>query len=210
MILRKLKAGLVFTQSTDLTPYINFLSKYVDVQPILHTYQSSRLDLIIIPDVGVSPILPQFASSAGFPIPTKPVCQYVELFRSFGMDYYLDNDTPIIGVGEAMCINWKGKCTIYNGKQVCCPTDNKEIIQSTNDFIITSYENLTDNTYGVDTLNNPLLIQVIRELTRINNGDGMQAVSNTVIIPPIIPVKYAANINTDTDDREGSKFKSIN
>lgn len=210
-MLQKVKAGLVFTESTSLTPYINFLGKYVNIEIITHENKTSRLDLIIIPDVGVSPILPQFASSTGFPIPSKPVCQYVELFRSFGMDYYLDNGTPIVGIGEAMCINWKGKCTIYNGKQVCCPTDNKNIIQSTSDFIITSYENLTNNTYGVDTLNNPLLIQVIRELTRVINGDGMETVESTVILPPIIPpVINAENINTNTDDSKGPQFKSIN
>lgn len=101
-----MKIALLFTPTFDLTPYIQRLSQFGQVDLILPKRRVSGYDLVVIPDkISIYPGVQALVNpiTKGYYIPARPMCPYGELFR---IDELENCKVPIMGIGDGRLMLW--------------------------------------------------------------------------------------------------------
>lgn len=119
------KVGVVLTHDMRGVHQLNrILYAYgVSVIPLNPDAADNKvgIDILMIPDhTGLYPGANAFSNAAYTAVGTKPMCPYAELFRIKSLEYYINREIPVIGVGDGAAMLWN-----YLGHNIAVLEDTK-------------------------------------------------------------------------------------
>lgn len=132
--MKRIKVGLVISpQMIDsLAATFNILQGVGEVLFLAPDDRRPVVDIVVLPNVGITPNLACFIHNGYSGIPISPMCPFLERFR-LNLDYYIENEIHVIGLGESAAILWdllSQKCAVTTlGTQLICPDDLPAHIQ---------------------------------------------------------------------------------
>jgi hypothetical protein len=192
--MKQFKIGLVYTPSplTNIPRWYSLLSSVGDVSLILPHERNMRYDCVIIPDAGVNTNINAFKNRNYIAIGSEPICPMIEMFRIESLDYYIENDVPVIGVGQSRCLiaNKLGqmKCILVQGlPEIPYNHSTHEITILKKEDFIQDFE--CGNLYGISHISSQHLFPILKDIkNKTINGEMDSLQTADVVNPPTNPL----------------------
>lgn len=180
----------------------NVLQEIGDVHYLTPTETSAKYDIIVLPpDMGINPNLECFKHANAIPI--APIDPVIEVFRDRCLEYYLDLDTIIIGIGDNAALIWNelgnNVAVTSRGLQLI---DNKNLhhsnILGVRDYFIEGFR--VNNLIGMKEPSNlgSILLKIRKEILDMMEDD----ISNAASIQQIPKTPAPVNKTGSNDIEE--------
>ncbi len=116
---KKVRFGLLHSPHAEWEPLYNTIQCIGEYRPIYANDRNPHIDVLILPSAGINPNLPCFIHGDFYGLPAKLMCPFIERFRVHSLQFYLDHEIGVVGVGDSAVILWdllKGKAAIDSQK----------------------------------------------------------------------------------------------
>jgi len=152
-----IKIGALGVTPESHSKVFSYLQSIGVVETISATTKRGRYDIIVLPpDTGINPNLDCFKHGNRVLLPISPILPSIEKFRVDCLDYYIDQGTYVIGLGDNAALLWDK----IGGKAI--PTSFGIILKAGPNAEVTGQEDeLIDmfrhnNTFGISDINKGL------------------------------------------------------
>lgn len=175
----------------------NILQEIGDVHYLTPKETSAKYDIVVLPpNMGINPNLKCFSHAEAIPI--APIDPVIEVFRERCLEYYLDLDTIIIGIGDNAALIWNelgnNVAVTSRGLQLI---DNKNLhhsnILGARDYFIEGFR--VNNLIGIKEPTNlgSILLKIRKEIMEMMDDDMNNVAFKQDVPKTPVPVNLTGN-----------------
>lgn len=164
--MNKFLIGIVYSPQIDVLQWYTRLSAIGEVRLLMPQERSARYDVILLPDAGVNTNMNTFKTKSIVALGSRPICPALEMFRIESLDYYIENNIPVIGIGDSRAViynNIEGAKTVLIKDRICLL--HNEIVQPLEEESDFEMKNFAHNDiYGIESIETPLLLNILKQI----------------------------------------------